>query len=144
MHEEKGCCQNHEKIVKVAVVLNDQRTIEAYHQASQFLLLTFDNGVLDRQDLIRPEGEEKKLCRRFMLSLGVHAIVTLSMSKHTYEKYKTCNISVFHSNQDLANTVTDYLAEKLKSIDDFLVDLDDTCQGHSHEHQTDECYHGKK
>ncbi len=144
MHEEKKCCHQHDKVEKVAVVLNEQRGIEAYHQARQFLLCTVEEGKLIRQDLIQPEGEEKQLCRRFMLSLGVNSIITSSMSKNTFEKYQNCDIKVYYSASSLDMTISNYSNKKLQSIENHLVDLEEECHQHAHEHKDHGCCHGAK
>ncbi len=139
MQKKEACCHQHIKTKKVAVVLNNARELETYHQASQFILYSFEDGVLNRQDLIQPEGNEKKLCRRFMLSLGVDAVVTTSMSKHTYQKYQDCGIDVYHSKKTVEATISDYVSENLESIQSYLVELDEMCNHPPKDHKTGDC-----
>ena len=139
MQKKEVCCHQHTKTKKVAIVLNDARELEAYHQASQFILCSFEEGDLNRKDLIHPEGTEKKLCRRFMLSLGVDAVVTTSMSKHTYQKYQDCGIKVYHSTKTVEVTISNYLNESLESIQNYLVELDVECKHPPKDHKTGEC-----
>lgn len=48
MHEGKHCRHNKKIINKVAVIIDEARKVEAYHEAQRFLLLTFEDGNLSR------------------------------------------------------------------------------------------------
>jgi len=142
MHDQNCCGHNKTKVEKLALVTNQEKTVSPYHGATQFHLITLNNNTIERQDLILPQGEEKKLCRRFMLSLGVNAIITTEMSTHHHEKYKACGINVFYAQEQFDTVLDAYLNQQLEPIDNHLTDDDYTCNhNHQHEHTHSGCHH---
>ena len=143
MSHQGHCCHEQQRVERVAIMLKGDQVTSSYHQSDNFLVYSMDGEKINREDRVFPQGEEKAICRRFMMSLGINHVITGAMMEHVFEKFKQSHIAVSYAQGNPKEVIKAYLNKEIAHMDEFVIPSDGK-DCHGQEIEDDSCCHGEK
>lgn len=103
-------------VTRILMPLDGKRVASSVVDAEQFWLVTMEAGRVVRKDTLIAEGDEKKGCRRFVMSLGVSTVVAAGMQANVHQRYKASSITVFYGSGEKEDVLKRYIDNNLEPM----------------------------
>ncbi len=124
-------------LMKVAFALQGENIAQHYGKAEKFLLVTLEKGKVVRKDTLITEADTMGGCRRFMMSLGVEAVIAEAMAANAHKRYLESGMKVYGAAGAVDEAVKRFAAGDLSPLSNLTEDTD--CHG-----ETGPCHEDEK
>ena len=122
----------------VAIAIEEDVVAARFGKSKAFWLCRYEDGVLERKDIILPDAEATKACHHFMQSLHVQTIIAGSMGKRALERYQSEGFEVLYGAGDPAEVLKQYEAGTLEPLSTRADDAN--CHGEAGDCEHDDAY----
>jgi predicted DNA-binding protein (UPF0251 family)/predicted Fe-Mo cluster-binding NifX family protein len=134
MKEQCCCSKAHNEMKTLAIMVKNEEVTPVFHEADAFIVYTINGKEIERKDKIIPMDEHNKICRKYLLSLGVDQIVSGAMLSNTYNKYRSSQIEVYYAKGKVDQVLEQYLNDQLEKMEAHQIhDEHVDCHGKPHE-----------
>ena len=138
---DNQCCQKNPYIERIAITTDFSGMVTSYDEAEVLIIYSSKEEDSIRKDKLIAIEESELNCRKFLISLGVTKVITASMTKKSYEKFRSSNIEVYHALSDERNAFIAFQNQSLETIEKHVIDTQETPCKHDHK---ETCCHEKR